>query len=68
MPDEEFETLLSRALLVLNRYCQLFAAETYSVNMIGHDDYRFVFSSVAAAVEQLRGKTRDILKSIEIPD
>lgn len=68
MSDEEFETLLSRALLVLNRYCQLFVAETYSASMIGRDDYKFVFSSVAAAVEQLRGKTRDFLKPIEIPD
>lgn len=65
---EEIEALLSRALLVLNRYCNLFAAETYSVSMIGHSDYKFVFSSVAAAVEQSRGRSRDFLKSIEVPD
>ena len=51
---EDLEALLSRARTVLNRYCQLFAAETYSVSMIGRDDYKFIFSSVAAAVERSR--------------
>lgn len=48
---EDIEALLSRALTILNRYCQLFAAETYSVNMIGRDDFQYVFNSVASAVD-----------------
>jgi hypothetical protein len=55
---EDLEVLLSRARTVLNRYCQLFAAETYSVSMIGRDDYKFIFSSVAAAVERSRRAAR----------
>ena len=55
---EDIEALLSRASTVLNRYCQLFAAETYSVSMIGRDDYKFIFSSVAAAVERSRRAAR----------
>ena len=51
---ENIEALLSRSLTILNRYCQLFAAETYSVNMIGHDDYKYIFSSVASAVDRSR--------------
>lgn len=55
---EDIDALLSRARTVLNRYCQLFAAETYSASMIGRDDYKFIFSSVAAAVELSRRATR----------
>jgi hypothetical protein len=52
LSDEDFETLLLRARTVLNRYCQLFAAQAYSVGMIGRDDFKFIFSSVVSAVER----------------
>lgn len=55
---EDLEALLSRALTVLNRYCQLFAAETYSVSMIGRDDYKYIFSSVTSAVGRSRHAER----------
>lgn len=51
---ENIEVLLDRARTVLNRYCQLFSAETYSMSMIGRDDFKFIFSSVALAVERSR--------------
>lgn len=51
---EDLEALLSRAHTVLNRYCHLFSAETYSVSMIGRDDFKFIFSSVVSAVERSR--------------
>ena len=47
----DFESLLFRSRTVLNRYCHLWAAEVYSVSVVGRDDYKFIFSSVAAAVE-----------------
>ena len=53
---EDFESLLLRSRTVLNRYCHLYAAEIYSVNVIGRDDYKFIFSSVAAAVEKSRAR------------
>ena len=53
---EDFESLLSRSRAVLNRYCYLYAAEIYSVSVIGRDDYKFIFSSVAAAVEKSRAR------------
>lgn len=56
---EDLEALLTRARTVLNRYCQLFAAETYSVSMIGRDDFKFIFSSVVAAVERSRNHRFD---------
>lgn len=49
---EDIEALLDRARTVLNRYCQLFSAEAYSVSMIGRDDFKFIFSSVVSAVER----------------
>ena len=51
---EDVESLLGRARTVLNRYCQLFAAETFSVNMIGRSDFEFIFKAVAASVEHSR--------------
>ena len=51
---KDLEALLSRARTVLNRYSQLFAAETYSVSMIGCDDYKYIFTSIASAVERSR--------------
>ena len=56
---DDIEVLLLKAHTVLNKYCQLFTENTYSVSMIGHDDYKFIFSSVAAAVERARSTTRD---------
>jgi hypothetical protein len=52
MSVANFETLLERARTVLNRYSNLFAAETHSTSIIGKDDYRFIFSTVADAVER----------------
>lgn len=56
LSEEELKILLDRALTILNRYCQLFAAESYSVNMIGKDDFKFIFSSIKSAVELSRKK------------
>jgi len=47
---EDIEELLARARKLLNRYSQLFSAEVHSVNMIGRDDYEYVFKAVAKAV------------------
>jgi AbiU2 len=52
LSDDELNALLARALHILNQYSHFFSATTYSVNMIGRHDYRFIFSSVAAAVEE----------------
>ena len=52
VPVVALEALLERSRTVLNRYSSLFAAETHSTSIIGRDDYRFIFSSVADAVER----------------
>ena len=55
--DSEIETLLVRAKTMLNRYSYYFAAETHSTNLPGKDDYKYIFSSVEAAVT--RGRRSD---------
>lgn len=52
LSDLEIETLLARAKEILNRYSDLFAAQMYSVSVIGYDDYKRIFSSVEKAVHQ----------------
>jgi hypothetical protein len=51
---EDLEELLDRAHEIVNRYSSLFAATTYSRQMIGHDDYRHIFTCVRDAAEQWR--------------
>jgi len=51
---EEIETLLARAKEILNRYSHLFSATVHSVSMIGRDDFKYIFSSIAKAVERSR--------------
>jgi len=47
---EDIDVLLARARRILNRYCHLFSAEVHSTNMIGRDDYEYIFKTVSAAV------------------
>jgi hypothetical protein len=49
---ENFEELLSRAITILNRYSNLFEASTYSTNVIGRDDYQYIFKSIEDAVKR----------------
>ena len=52
IPVDVLERLLNRGHDILNRYSNLFAASTYSRQMMGHDDYRYVVNSVAEAIER----------------
>ncbi len=54
IPVEDLEALLNRAHEIVNRYSSLFAASSYSRQIVGHDDYRFVIKSVKEAVERSR--------------
>jgi hypothetical protein len=51
---DDFETLLARALTILNRYSSLFEAATYSTNAIGSQDYGYIFKCVNEAVQRSR--------------
>lgn len=52
IPGTQIKALLERARTILNRYSYLFSASTHSVTMLGHDDYRYIFKSVQAAVDR----------------
>lgn len=59
--DEDISALLERAITIFNRYSYLFQAETYSTNVIGRDDYKYIFSCVNSAVEKSRRETQELL-------
>jgi AbiU2 len=47
---DEIETLIDRAVTILNRYSSMFDSNTYSTSMIGEDDYEFVIQSLKAEI------------------
>jgi hypothetical protein len=49
----DFETLLARALAILNEYHRLFAATTNSTKIVGGDDYRYIFKCVEERLMQV---------------
>lgn len=53
---DEIQTLLERANAVLNRYSQLFQAVTFSVSMVGADDYKYVLNSIRDSVLESKRK------------
>ena len=56
--NSDFEILLKRAVEVVNRYSSLFGAESFSTQVIGHDDYKTVFAWVQDRAEQEHAKWR----------
>jgi AbiU2 len=48
----DFEVLLARAKAILNWYSSLFAAITYATQIIGHDDYQFIFKCVEEKIQR----------------
>jgi AbiU2 len=59
--NDDISALLERAIIIFNRYSNLFQAVTYSTSVIGKDDYKFIFSCVSSAVEESRRKTQEFL-------
>ena len=49
----DFEALLARAKTILNRYSRLWAANTYETQIIGHDDYQYVFKCVEEKLQRI---------------
>ena len=52
LSPEDLDTLTSRAVSIVNKYSGLFQAETFSDQMVGADDYRFVLEAARFAVRQ----------------
>lgn len=54
----DVDGLLERAITILNRYSGLFAANSYSTQVVGHDDYEYIFKCVEEKVMESRGSRR----------
>lgn len=52
--NADFEMLLTRAVEIINRYSNLFGAEYYSTQMVGHEDYKTIFRWIQERVVQER--------------
>ena len=49
---EEIEKLLDQGIEILNRYSKLFKALSYSTQIVGHDDYRYVLESIKKDIKR----------------
>ena len=49
---KDIEELLKEGMSILNRYSSLFRANSYSTQIVGHDDYRNVLESIRSVVRQ----------------
>ena len=58
----DVESLLVEGMRILNRYSSLFRASTYSTNIIGRDDYRFVLESVRANLALMDSRVEEELR------
>ena len=50
LTDAVVKNLLSRAQTILNRYSRMFSASTYSMNIVGKDDFKYIIEVVETAV------------------
>jgi len=48
----DFDSLVQRAVTILNRYSQLFRFSTWSTRIVGHDDFRHVLKSVRESISR----------------
>lgn len=62
---DDFETLLARAIKVLNKYSRLFEASIYSTRPVGADDFRYIFKRVNSAVEESRLRADNELREVD---
>jgi hypothetical protein len=59
--SSQIEELIERAVKILNRYGGMFNANTFSTQMVGEDDYKFVIDSVDFRVKCIRKQVEELL-------
>lgn len=64
LASEEVAALLQTGMSVLNRYSSLFVANTYSTQMVGHDDYKFVLKSIHEHLAMIEQKSKEEEKEL----
>lgn len=58
---DEFSALVDRATSIFNRYCGLFRGETWSTELIGRDDFRYVLEAVRRDLERDDAEFQEVL-------
>lgn len=51
---DDISKLLNIATSILNRYCGLFRASTYSTQIVGHDDYLYILKAMKEKIAKYR--------------
>jgi hypothetical protein len=62
---DELKMLLTRAIQILNRYSSLFHAQTYSTQIVGHDDYEGVLKAVRSELDRREAEIRREIEEYE---
>jgi hypothetical protein len=53
---EDIGELLRGGMEIVNRYSNVFNANTYSVQMVGRDDYEYVLEAIREKLQQYRAQ------------
>ena len=53
---KEIGSLLKDGMSILNRYASLFRAQSFSTQMVGHDDYLHVLNCVKSYLDNLKAE------------
>ena len=61
----EIDTLLEQGVAILNRHSNLFKALSYSKQIVGHDDYKYVLASIRADRERREAEYEEELRRIQ---
>lgn len=58
----DVEGLLERAITILNRYSGFFTANSFSTQVVGYDDYEYIFKCVEEKIMESQGSRRQSAK------
>lgn len=58
LTDEQIGSLLTGGIQIVNRYSLMFHAQSYSTQIIGHDDYQNVLAAVRLDLQRRREEIR----------
>lgn len=62
LSEAEFDQLVERAVTLLNRYATLFRRISWSTEMIGRDDWKFVLTCVRDALERDEAEFQEAMR------
>jgi AbiU2 len=63
----DFEALLARAKTILNRYSSLFAAISYATQIVGYDDYQYIFRCIEEKLQRTEEELQRTEEELQEP-